>query len=109
MPIGRGHAALAVDAQEADPASQLVLTRRLIALRQASPALRLGDFERVAAPAGVLAFERRFEGDRVLGLFNLGETAAHWTPEGDWRLVTAVNGAALGVLPARSGLLATAR
>jgi alpha-glucosidase len=107
LPIGRDHAALAADAQERDPQSQLALTRRLIALRQASPALRLGDFAPLAAPPSLLAFERRFEGRRLLGLFNLGDTSVDWAPDGAWRVLAAVNGAELKKLPPRSGLLAT--
>jgi alpha-glucosidase len=108
LPIGQGHAALAADAQEADASSHLALTRRLMALRQATPALRLGDFVPLAAPPPLLAFERTLEGQRVLGLFNLGETAVDWTPDGDWRVLAAVNGAELTRLPPRSGVLAGA-
>jgi alpha-glucosidase len=109
LPIGQGHAALAADRQDADPHSQLALTRRLIALRQASPALKLGAFIPLAAPPSLLAFERRFEGERVLCLFNLGETTVEWPPAGDWRILAAVNGAELQHLPPLSGLIAAAR
>ncbi|MGA2952712.1 MAG: alpha-glucosidase [Caulobacteraceae bacterium] len=109
LPIGQGHAALAVDRQEADPASQLALTRRLIALRQASPALRFGAFTPLPAPPDLLAFERTFEGERVLCLFNFGEAAIEWAAPGDWQILAAVNGAELRGVPAASGLLAAER
>jgi len=108
LPLGDGHAALAVDRQEADPRSQLALTRRLVALRQAQPALRLGALAPRPAPASILAFERVFEGERLLCVFNLGEAASGWRPDdiGAWRLEDAVNGAELGRLPPLSGLIA---
>jgi len=60
-----------VAAQESDPASMLALTRALLALRQAEPALAVGAMELIDAPRGVLAYERR-EGDRrLLVLLNL--------------------------------------
>jgi len=108
LPIGEGHAALAVDRQEADPGSQLALTRRLIALRQSRPALRLGALTALSTPAPILAFERAYDGERLLCAFNLGEAACDWLPNfaGDWRLEDAVNGAEIGRLPPLSGLIA---
>src|SRR4029077_3862752 len=44
--------------------SILHLYRRLLAARRASPALVSGDIELLDAPAGVLAYERSFAGDR---------------------------------------------
>jgi alpha-glucosidase len=110
LPIGAGHAALAVDRQAADPASQLVLTRRLIALRQRRPSLRLGSLRPLPAPSAILAFERAFEGERTLCVFNLGDQALDWRPPdaARWRLAEAVNGAGLWRLPAGSGLIALA-
>src|SRR3546814_9241772 len=42
LPLGAAHGDLAVDRQNDDPASLLNLTRRLVGLRAAHPALRLG-------------------------------------------------------------------
>jgi alpha-glucosidase len=76
LPIDPAHAPLAVDAQETDPASALAFTRALIALRRASAALRLGEARLLAAPKGVLAFERRLADECVLCVFELaGRTA----------------------------------
>jgi len=99
-----------VDRQNADPESQLALTRRLIALRQARPALRLGALTPVPAPAPILAFERAYDGERLLCVFNLGERACDWGPRyaGGWRLEDAVNGAEIARLPPLSGLIARA-
>jgi alpha-glucosidase len=108
LPIGAGHAALAVDRQAADDGSQLALTRRLLALRQDRASLRLGALAPLDAPANLLAFERVFEGERTLCLFNLGRETIDWRPadSGAWRVVEAVNGSSLGRLAPGSGLLA---
>jgi alpha-glucosidase len=108
LPIGAGHAALAVDRAEADSGSQLALTRRLLALRQVRSSLRLGALAALDAPASLLAFERVFEGERTLCLFNLGRQAVDWRPadRAAWRIAEAVNGAGLDHLPPGSGLIA---
>jgi alpha-glucosidase len=66
------HAGLAVDRQEADPASMLALTRRLIALRAAHPALRCGDNAHWVVEGDLLAFDRIAGGETIRCLFNLG-------------------------------------
>ena len=65
-----------VAAQQADPASILNLTRRLIALRRITPALRRGTFKPIfRTDTGVLAYERELkqangESERVLVYLN---------------------------------------
>jgi alpha-glucosidase len=90
LPVDPRHLALAVDGQEADPASTLALTRRLVALRKRHPALRLGPVRPVAAPAPLLAFERGESGARLLCVFNLGEEAVDWPLPSGWRIVERV-------------------
>jgi alpha-glucosidase len=111
LPIGAGHADLAVDLQERNADSQLALTRRLIALRQASAALRLGAIVPLVETADVLAFERVHGTERLLCLFNLGHTSVEWQPADPaaWSLEVGVNGAAPWGLPPLSGLLAARR
>lgn len=75
LPVDPAHRARAVDVQEADAASCLQLTRRLLALRRAHPALRLGGFEPLWADSGVLVVLRREGADTVLAAFNLSDTA----------------------------------
>jgi alpha-glucosidase len=98
LPVAPRHAALAVDAQEADPGSQLALTRRLIALRDASPALRLGDLRVLEARGDLLVFERRAPGQTLLCAFNLGQGAIDWrAPQPQsWRSLMSVGDAASG-------------
>jgi len=87
LPVGPNHAKLAIDVQNADAGSLLAWTRQVLALRNASPALRTGDIAFLDAPADLLAFEREGEGERLLCLFNLGDTGRHFTPAeaGQWR------------------------
>ncbi|HSG79610.1 MAG TPA: glycoside hydrolase family 13 protein [Acidimicrobiia bacterium] len=51
--------------------------RSLIALRHATPALRYGDYRHVLTEGPVYAFERRFEGDRVLVVVNTADQPVH--------------------------------
>jgi glycosidase len=65
-----------VAALSADPASLLAHYRRLIHLRNGSPALRRGSLEPLAAPPGVLAFVRTEAAERLLVVHNLGNQEA---------------------------------
>ncbi len=93
LPVGPDHAALAVDRQHADAKSLLNLTRRLLALRKASPALAIGDLTLVEVGASLLAFERRADGETMLCLFNMSATPLEWRrAEPDiWRVRDTVN------------------
>ena len=91
LPVDPRHAALAVDAQEADPASMLNLTRRLIALRRHHPALRTGGMTMLAANDGLLTFRRDAEADSLLAVFNLGHHAVPWCIPVGWTVVERVN------------------
>ncbi len=61
-----------VEAQRKDPASLLSLYKRLIALRNSTPALSMGDYVPVGARAPLLAFYRKARGERFLIVLNLG-------------------------------------
>ena len=98
LPSDPAHRALAVDRQEADPGSTLQLTRRVLALRRAHPALRLGRFETLHADADVLVCRRVHGADAVLAAFNLGGRPAVHGLGGAPRAAgdaLALNGAAL--------------
>ncbi|GAA0868201.1 alpha glucosidase [Brevundimonas basaltis] len=107
LPVDPRHLPLAVDRQEADPASMLQLTRRLIALRKAHPALTRGEMRLVDAAPGLLAFERTLGGERLLCVFNLGDRPVDWKPPAGWRFVEAVNVEAAGAAatPPMAGLV----
>jgi alpha-glucosidase len=80
LPVDPAHAPLAVDRQRADPASTLRATQRLLALRRAHPALRLGDLQALVAEGDVLVLRRQHidasSTDALLLAFNLGATPA---------------------------------
>ncbi|MES2445147.1 MAG: alpha-amylase family glycosyl hydrolase, partial [Pseudomonadota bacterium] len=107
LPLGPDHAALAVDRQDADPDSLLNLTRRLVALRLASPALMMGNMEIVEAGEALLVFEREGEGQTMICAFNLGAEPLAWAPQDAhrFRVAAAVNGATPTALPPYSGVI----
>jgi len=92
LPLDRNHGALAVSVQEADPASTLNWTRKVLALRNAYSALRLGPVTFLDAPDDLLVFTRGDGPEAVLCVFNLGHGPIPWRlPEG-WRTVAHING-----------------
>jgi alpha-glucosidase len=90
LPVDPRHLPLAVDLQERDANSMLALTRRLVALRKAHPALRHGAVRPVPAPAPLLAFQRGEGAERLLCVFNLGDEAANWPLPSGWEIVERV-------------------
>ncbi len=93
LPVGVDHPPLAVDRQERDPGSLLHLTRRVLALRKANPALAIGDLTLVEVAPGLLVFERHAAGQTMLCLFNMGPEPVEWQPAQPerWRLRDSVN------------------
>ncbi|GAB5351663.1 alpha-glucosidase [Qipengyuania sp. 483] len=75
LPLGDENLARSVDRQDADPNSLLAFTRQIIALRKASPALRLGRVSACKADGALLRLERTHHGsdgsEHVVCLFNL--------------------------------------
>jgi alpha-glucosidase len=108
LPVGDGHARLAVDVQGRDRQSQLAITQRLLALRNGSTALRTGGLNVLEATDSVLAFERTAPGERLLCVFNLGPGDINWQspPSGAWRAQQQVGGATCFRLPRLSGVIA---
>jgi alpha-glucosidase len=62
-----------VTVQEADPGSMLTLTRQLLRLRRAVPALSVGNYLPVACGGNLLAFTRHAGPSRARVALNLGE------------------------------------
>jgi alpha-glucosidase len=90
LPLDPRHRALAVDLQAADPGSTLQLARRLIALRRASAALRVGALRFLEAEAPLLGFDRGDGAGQLRCLFNLGPDAADAALLEGWRPVLRV-------------------
>jgi alpha-glucosidase len=76
LPLGEVHRALAVSRQTAQKESSLNWTKRVLAARKQSRALRLGEIAFLDIPAPALAFVREFEGERVLCAFNMSAEPA---------------------------------
>ncbi|WP_290478771.1 MULTISPECIES: alpha-amylase family glycosyl hydrolase [unclassified Hyphomonas] len=74
LPLGQGHADLAVDLQEADPQSMLQFTRTLARVRASSPALQYGEIEFIDLSGDLLVFRRLWEGETIECVFNIGGT-----------------------------------
>ncbi|MDD3445235.1 MAG: alpha glucosidase [Zavarzinia sp.] len=100
LPLGAANRARAVSVQAADEASLLALTRRLLACRRETPALRVGRLDGLHADGALLAFDRVVEGQRIRCLFNLGSETLVMAGAG--HVLFAVNGATVDVLPAFS-------
>ncbi len=75
LPLDSRHVALAADAQEADSDSMLHFTRRAIASRKQSAALREGDVA-LREDGPLLILERKLGDERVLCVFNLSPDPA---------------------------------
>jgi alpha-glucosidase len=95
LPIDPSHRALSAAAQEADPKSTLLFTRRLTALRRRWRALREGDALVRDMPPGVLGFERRLQGERLLCLFDLGGAGSDLPIDSGAEAVAAFNDGAV--------------
>ena len=96
LPLNPDWPARNVAAQEADPGSMLALTRALLKLRRAEPALAAGDYRRVACEGSLLAYERRSGSSRVLVALNLGAMPVPMPDQalGGERLLSTLSGAA---------------
>ncbi|MBY0583501.1 MAG: DUF3459 domain-containing protein [Sphingomonas sp.] len=110
LPLGSDHAALTVAEQQDDASSMLALTRRLIALRNAHDALRLGAMTIIDASDSLLVFERSVPGETMVCAFNLGAEAVRWQPRDAhrWRIIDQVGTVDLVRLAPFSGLVAMA-
>jgi alpha-glucosidase len=80
LPLGRGHAALAVDRQELDPHSTLKSVRQLLRLRREHRALRHGELSIVEAGEQRLALERTLQTQRLRCIFNVSAGALSLAP-----------------------------
>ena len=107
LPLDQQHGALSVSVQEADPASTLNWTRKVLALRSSHSALRTGTIEFLDTPPTLLAFIRGAGAEAVLCVFNLGHEPIRWRLPEDWRPTAHINaGDAPGVLAPLEALVA---
>lgn len=108
LPVDPRHRDLAVDRQEADPASTLHFARRAIALRNRFEALRTGALAPLETGSDHVTAFIRGEGDEaVLCAFNHSSDPVDWPAPKGWRPVQAANGGDLsGRLGPYAGVVA---
>lgn len=73
LPVGQDLARCNVESEAADPDSMLSLTRRLLRLRREEPALAIGDYQGLPCDDQCLAYQRSYEGRRLLVMMNFSE------------------------------------
>jgi len=83
----------------------LALTRTLLALRRAEPALSVGEMELLDAPEGVLAYTRTDGSRRLLVLLNLTSNPVAIDWQGTALLSTLGGEPQRGTLRANEGLI----
>lgn len=104
LPLSPQNHARAVAVQEADAASLLHFTRKLLALRRETPALRTGDLVECKTQGTLLSFARIGGGERVDCLFNLGSAAVALPQPAGGEVLLSVNGADHRTLPGHGAL-----
>lgn len=105
LPLGEANMARAINRQESDPASLLALTRRLLALRQANPALHHGDVAVLEASDCCLDLRRSASESRVRAVFNFSASAVPAPAGLRGQVLAAVNDATTILLPPFGALL----
>jgi len=76
LPRAVEHRGLSAATQEVAPDSMLAFSRRMIALRKASPALTRGEIALIETPEPVLAFTRTEGDETLLCVFNMSQGSA---------------------------------
>ncbi len=107
LPLGEDHLDLAVDRQNDDPDSLLNLTRALIALRRAHPALRMGRIAGCTEQGMLLELVREHDGAQVHCVFNMGAEPVQTDNDavGEDTILFSVGGAKPGHMPGYSALI----
>jgi alpha-glucosidase len=97
LPVAESHRALAVDVQEADPASMLHYMRHLLQWRRKHPVLLQGDMQLLPVDDHVFAFVRHDAGERLLCAFNFsGQAVAYTLPVDIGRATALTDSGVLG-------------
>ena len=96
-----------VAAQERDPGSMLNLTRALLRLRRAEPALAAGAWRPVAGEGTLLAYERHDGDSRLLVALNFGAEAVALpaAAQGAQRLLSTLTQEASSMLRGNEGVV----
>jgi alpha-glucosidase len=87
LPVPKEHLHFAVDREQQDSDSVLHMFRRFIAWRKERPALIGGAIKVMQSPESILAFERSWERERLLCVFNFSNNEAVQEISDDWQAV----------------------
>lgn len=87
LPLGADWPERNVESQRADPRSELVLYRDLLALRREREELSVGSYEETASPDGILAYRRSHRGRSLIIALNLGHTTQTMESPGDGKVI----------------------
>jgi alpha-glucosidase len=79
LPLPEDYRRVNVEAGQRDDNSMLGLHHRLIALRRAEPAIRIGNYVPVPAEGNLLVYIRQFENTRFLIILNLSHRTCHFS------------------------------
>jgi alpha-glucosidase len=104
LPLSSKNLARAAELQERDETSQLGVTRQVLALRSAQPALRLGALENCVADGDLLTFDRVVAGSRIRCLFNLSYASIDLPEAIPGTPILSINGATSTQLPGYGAL-----
>lgn len=99
LPIDSRHFDKAAAGQESDADSMLNYTRKVMALRQSTPALLWGDINFTIVDENILVFEREYKGKTVICAFNLGFETINKQIAANAKILLKSNGASLEKLP----------
>ncbi|MEY2943213.1 MAG: hypothetical protein RLY97_1227 [Pseudomonadota bacterium] len=104
LPMDTRHVAQAVAVQEADTLSVLHFTRKMLALRQSSAALRVGTIVFDDSAPDILRFTRHLGDEALLCVFNLGDAPVATTPAPSGQMLMSVGDISTS-MPPRSGYI----
>jgi alpha-glucosidase len=98
LPVNDNYTKRNVEMQLSDPNSMLNFSMKLISIRRSTPALIRGDFTPLTEqPRFILAYERQYEGDRVIVILNFSSRHLNFElPKGGWTCLLTKNNAYTG-------------
>ena len=80
LPVNENKTAVNTTTQKSDPTSMLTMTKKLIEIRQNTPALHSGDFQALDTPDTLLAYVRYADDQKVLVVLNFTNQPQTWSP-----------------------------
>jgi alpha-glucosidase len=92
LPLAKRHSTLSAEQQIANPKSCYNFTKDFLKLRKDHPALIKGSSNFIDTPEPILAFERTFENETILCIFNTGTISEnHGLKIADYQLISGFN------------------